>query len=60
QRPPAANEWQMPTPPTVEPTMPFLPLRTGPLYEHDTAYFADSASTRSFSIVFSVNMGAKV
>lgn len=46
----------MPTPPTVEPTMPCLPLRTVPLDEHDTSYFADSASTRNFSIVFSVNI----
>ena len=27
------------------------------LDEHDTSYFADSASTRSFSIVFSVSIG---
>ena len=47
----------MPTPPTVEPTIPCLPLRTVPLDEHDTSYFADSASTRSFSIVFSVSIG---
>ena len=46
----------MPTPPTVEPTMPFLPERTVPLDEHDTSYFADSASIRNFSIVFSVSM----
>ena len=50
----------MPTPPTVEPTMPCLPLRTVPLDEHDTSYFADSASIRSFSIVFSVNMVTKI
>jgi hypothetical protein len=50
----------MPTPPTVEPTIPFLPLRTVPLDEHDTSYFADSASMRNFSIVFSVSMGAKI
>ena len=56
QRPSSANEWQMPTPPTVLPTMPALPLRTVPLDEHDTSYFADSASIRSFSRVFSVSM----
>jgi hypothetical protein len=37
--------------------MPFLPERTVPLDEHETSYFADSASIRSFSIVFSVSMG---
>jgi len=36
--------------------MPCLPLRTVPLEEHDTSYFADSASIRSRSIVFSVSM----
>ena len=36
--------------------MPCLPLRTVPLDEHDTSYFADSASIRSFSIVFSVSI----
>ena len=36
--------------------MPCLPLRTVPLDEHDTSYFADSASIRNFSIVFSVNI----
>ena len=46
----------MPTPPTVEPTIPCLPLRTVPLDEHDTSYFADSASIRSFSMVFSVSI----
>ena len=56
----SANEWQMPTPPTVEPTIPCLPLRTVPLDEHDTSYFADSARMRSFSIVFSVSMDAKI
>ncbi len=56
QRPSSANEWQMPTPPTVLPTIPFLPLRTVPLDEHDTSYFADSASIRNRSIVFSVSM----
>ena len=51
----------MPTPPTVEPTMPCLPLRTVPLDEHDTSYFADSARMRSFSIVFSVSIyGCKI
>ena len=50
----------MPTPPTVEPTMPALPLRTVPLDEHDTSYLADSAKMRSFSITFSVNMTAKI
>ena len=49
----------MPTPPTVEPTMPFFPLRTVPLDEHDTSYFADSARMRSFSIVFSVSMAQR-
>jgi len=33
-----------------------LPERTVPLDEHDTSYFADSASIRSFSIVFSVSI----
>ena len=56
QRPSSANEWQMPTPPTVFPTMPLRPLRTVPLDEHDTSYFADSASNRRRSIVFSVNI----
>ena len=37
--------------------MPFLPERTVPLDEHDTSYFADSASIRNFSIVFSVSIG---
>ena len=46
----------MPIPPTVEPTIPCLPLRTVPLDEHETSYFADSARIRSFSIVFSVNI----
>ena len=36
--------------------MPALPLRTVPLDEHETSYFADSASIRSFSIVFSVSI----
>ena len=40
--------------------MPCLPLRTVPLDEHDTSYFADSARMRSFSIVFSVSMDAKI
>ena len=39
-----------------EPTMPCWPLRTVPLDEHDTSYFADSARIRSFSIVFSVSI----
>ena len=56
QRPSSANEWQIPTPPTVLPTMPLRPLRTVPLDEHDTSYFADSASIRKRSMVFSVNM----
>jgi hypothetical protein len=46
----------MPMPPTVDPTIPFLPLRTVPLDEHDTSYFADSVSTLNFSMVFSVNI----
>jgi hypothetical protein len=60
QRPSSAKEWQIPMPPTVEPTMPAWPLRTVPLDEHETSYFADSVSIRSFSIVFSVSMGAKI
>ena len=36
--------------------MPLRPLRTVPLDEHDTSYFADSASIRKRSMVFSVNM----
>ena len=46
-RPSSAKLWQMPTPPTVLPTMPALPRRTVPLDEHDTSYLADSASTFS-------------
>ncbi len=46
----------MPSPPTVLPTMPFLPLRTVPLDEHDTSYFADSVRMRNRSMVFSVNI----
>jgi hypothetical protein len=59
-RPSSAKEWQMPILPTVLPTIPFLPLRTVPLDEHDTSYFADSVRMRNFSIVFSVSMGAKI
>ena len=36
--------------------MPCLPRRTVPLDEHDTSYFADSASMRNRSRVLSVNM----
>lgn len=52
-RPSSAKLWQMPTPPTVLPTMPALPRRTVPLDEHDTSYLADSASTFSLWSTFS-------
>ena len=54
--PSSAKLWQMPIPPTVFPTMSFCPLRTVPLDEHDTSYLADSVSTRSFSMMFSVSI----
>ena len=56
QRPSSANDWQMPSPPTVESAKPFFPPRTVLHDEHDTLYYADSASTRSFSIFFSVSI----
>lgn len=52
-RPSSAKLWQMPTPPTVLPTMPALPRRTVPLDEHDTSYLADSANTFSLWSTFS-------
>ena len=53
---PVINKIDLPSAEPERVAMPCLPLRTVPLDEHDTSYFADSARIRSFSMVFSVSI----